>query len=68
MNDFKIGQKVKIIGDTTDFTEELDGHIGIIKEIRDSDITVDIIDRSTMPVELNYDWMIWKINAKIINE
>lgn len=68
MDNFKVGQKVKIIGDISDFTEELDGHIGVITDVRHADMTVDIIDRPDMPDELNCSWEIWKNNAVSIDE
>lgn len=67
MDDFKIGQKVKIIGDVSDFTEELDGHIGVITDVRYADMTVDIIDRPDAN-EWNCGWEIWKNNAISIDE
>ena len=63
MNTFYVGQKIKIIGDPIDFTDELYGHIAIIKEIGKYDLLVDIIDRSSEPVQLNTDWFIYKHNA-----
>ena len=58
---FKVGDRVKIKGDITDFTDEFDGKIGIIKKVQPRDCYVEI------PGE-DYTWAIWNWNMTPVSE
>lgn len=61
--EYKVGQKVKIRGDRTDYTDHLGGNIGTIIGVDENDVRV-IFD-STVSL---YDWYIWKSNIVEIVE
>jgi hypothetical protein len=54
-NEFKVGQIVQIIGDYSDFTDHLDGQIGIIKNVTKLDCVVTLVGDSV-------EWLVWKHN------
>ena len=55
--EFKAGQKVRIRGDRHDYTDGLDGEIGIIIEVNEADV------RAVFKHEVStFDWCIWKNN------
>ncbi len=58
MNNFKVGDKVRIRGDHLDFTEELDGKFGTVMRVGYDDCAVKV-DNHHNP--FGY-WMIWKEN------
>ena len=41
MDKFKIGDRVLIHGDESDFTDDIDGEIGIVKKVRENDYLVE---------------------------
>lgn len=55
--EFKVGQKVRIRGDAHDYTDELDGEVGIIIEVNEADV------RAVFKHEISaFDWYIRKNN------
>ena len=54
-NEFKVGQIVQIIGDYTDFTDHIDGKVGIIQAVSDLDCSVALVNDGS-------EWLIWKHN------
>ena len=54
---FKVGQKVKIRGSFLDFTEQLDGEIATILDVRDNDCVVEVNGLT---------WWIWNENMEVV--
>ena len=59
MSKFKVGDKVRITGDCSDFTDHLHGCIGVITEVRERDCLVEESDGT--------DWYIWNYNMELID-
>lgn len=59
---FKIGQKVRITGDESDFTENLDGKIGFIAEVREDYCLVYV------PCDDHRYWLIWNYNMEVVEK
>lgn len=60
---FKVGDKVRIHGDKSDYTEELDGLIGTIIRAYNKDCVVMVADFDN-PFG---GWMIWNRNMELVD-
>lgn len=56
---FKVGDKVRIMGDYSDLTDHLHGMIGTITAPGALDCLVDVDDG---------EWMIWNYNMKLVSD
>jgi len=61
---FKVGHRVKIIGDASDYSDHLDGMLGTIVEVnkRDCRVKVDDDEYGFLP------WLIWNYNMIPVDE
>lgn len=57
-SELHIGKKVKIIGDESDYTDQLHGCIGTIKSVYSGHCLVDVVDSDGETA----DWYIWNRN------
>ena len=69
---FDVGDKVRIRGDETDFTDHMDGKIGtVIERMEDSDFPSGAIDYKVfvpgVPSVRGW-WFIWERNMEKVNE
>ena len=58
MRKFYVGQKVRITGDASDYTDHLHGLIGTIKNVSHNDCLVEVDEDDGVVL----DWMIWNYN------
>lgn len=56
---FKVDQKVRIIGDKTDYTDHLHGKIGTIAVVKGLDCVVIVDGRP---------WCIWNYNMEVVED
>lgn len=60
---FNVGDRVIIKGDSSDFTDALDGRMGTVVQVRSGDCLV-MVDDDIMPM---IPWCVWKYNlSKVI--
>ena len=59
MRKFKVGDKVLISGDASDFTDHLDGLIGTVLDVYDDDCYVLVDARH---------WFIWNYNMTLVED
>lgn len=61
---FRVGDRVRITGDYSDFTNHIDGLIGEVTDVRKNDCIVTVV------TEDGYDthWLIWNYNMTLVGD